>query len=94
MTWCLSNLIGPWSDGQKTKRTMTLSYKRLMGRMEDDSDDEAVFFGEDLTWRYIAHASGAYEPSYRNRASRVQTDGIGTLGVNKGKTNVQPSHMI
>ncbi|CAH1452891.1 unnamed protein product [Lactuca virosa] len=64
----------------------------LMGRMEDESDDEAVFVGEDLTWRDVAHDSGAYEPSYRTRASRVQNDGTVTSGVNKGKTTVQPSH--
>nr|KAJ0206925.1 hypothetical protein LSAT_V11C500243910 [Lactuca sativa] len=64
----------------------------LMGRMEDETDDEAVFVGEDLTWRDVAHASGAYKPSYRTRASRVQNDGTGTSSVNKGKTTVQPSH--
>ena len=45
-----------------------------MGRMEDESDDEAVFVGEDLTWRDVAHASSAYEPSYRTRASRVHNE--------------------
>ncbi|XP_023768996.1 uncharacterized protein LOC111917556 [Lactuca sativa] len=64
----------------------------LIGRMEDESDDEVVFVGEDLTWRDVAHASGAYEPSYRTRASRVQNDGTRTSDINKGKTTVQPSH--
>ncbi|KAE8718732.1 putative pyridoxal kinase [Hibiscus syriacus] len=47
----------------------------LMGRMEDD--DEAVFVGEDLTWSDVANASGAYEPSYQTRASKVVNDGAG-----------------
>ncbi|XP_039017081.1 uncharacterized protein LOC120147907 [Hibiscus syriacus] len=62
----------------------------LMGRMEDDEDDdEAVFVGEDLTWSDVANASGAYEPSYLTRASKVVNDGAGPSRNDKGKS---PAH--
>ncbi|KAE8717751.1 hydroxyproline-rich glycoprotein family protein [Hibiscus syriacus] len=62
----------------------------LMGRMEDDEDDdEAVFVGEDLTWSDVADASGAYEPSYLTRASKVVNDGAGPSRNDKGKS---PAH--
>ncbi|CAH1442567.1 unnamed protein product [Lactuca virosa] len=56
----------------------------LMGRLEEENDDDIVFNGEDLTWRDVAHASGAYEPSYLTR-SGVQNDGVGSSGIDKGK---------
>nr|KAJ0212806.1 hypothetical protein LSAT_V11C400161250 [Lactuca sativa] len=55
-----------------------------MGRLEEENDDDIVFVGEDLTWRDVAHVSGAYEPSYLTR-SRVQNDGVGPSGIDKGK---------
>ncbi|KAE8666775.1 hypothetical protein F3Y22_tig00112491pilonHSYRG00253 [Hibiscus syriacus] len=59
----------------------------FMGRMEND--DEAVFVGEDLTWSDVANASGAYEPSYLTRASKVVNDGAGPSRNDKGKS---PAH--
>nr|KAJ0210554.1 hypothetical protein LSAT_V11C400203280 [Lactuca sativa] len=40
----------------------------LMGRLKEENDDDIVFVGEDLAWRDVAHASGAYEPSYLTKA--------------------------
>nr|KAJ0226532.1 hypothetical protein LSAT_V11C100002810 [Lactuca sativa] len=52
----------------------------LMGKLEDENDDDIVFVVEDLTWRDVAHASGAYEPSYLTRL-RVQNEGAGPSGI-------------
>ncbi|KAD3067150.1 hypothetical protein E3N88_35030 [Mikania micrantha] len=47
----------------------------LMGRMEDDdSDDELVFTGEDLSWRDVSEASGAHEPFYASMAGTGRGD--------------------
>ncbi|CAI9299643.1 unnamed protein product [Lactuca saligna] len=56
----------------------------LMGRLKEENDDDIVFVGKDLTWRDVANASGAYEPSYLTR-SRVQNDGAEPSGSDKGK---------
>ncbi|KAE8724013.1 40S ribosomal protein S20 [Hibiscus syriacus] len=54
-----------------------------------EDDDEAVFVGEDLTWSDVVNASGAYEPSYLTRASKVVNDGAGPSRNDKGKS---PAH--
>ncbi|KAD0994772.1 hypothetical protein E3N88_43436 [Mikania micrantha] len=62
----------------------------LMGRMEDDdSDDELIFTGEDLSWRDVSEASGAHEPFYATRSSMAGTgrgdDEAGPSRKDKGK---------
>ncbi|XP_024969119.1 uncharacterized protein LOC112508665 [Cynara cardunculus var. scolymus] len=54
----------------------------LMGRMDnDDEDDDLVFIDDDLTWDDVGRASGAYETPHFTRASRgsrrVNDDGLG-----------------
>ena len=48
----------------------------LLGRMDGDSDDDALVFEDDnLTWAAVARASGVDEPNYytRRRASQGST---------------------
>nr|KAJ0202006.1 hypothetical protein LSAT_V11C600316160 [Lactuca sativa] len=54
----------------------------LMGRLEEENDDDIILFGE---MRDVAHASGAYESSYLTRASRAQNDGARPSGIDKRK---------
>ncbi|CAH1453555.1 unnamed protein product [Lactuca virosa] len=51
----------------------------LMGRMEEDKEDDFVFEGEDLTWDVVEEASGVNEPYYSTRASR-DSRGKETMG--------------
>lgn len=59
----------------------------LMGRMENDEDEEdLVFFDDDLTWDAVGRASGANEPSHFTRGSRRGgDDGVGPSRNDKGK---------
>jgi hypothetical protein len=59
----------------------------LLGRMEDDSDDEIefVFGDDDLTWEHVARASGANDPSYVTRASRLKDMAGPSSRSDKGK---------
>jgi hypothetical protein len=59
----------------------------LLGRMEDDSDDEVefVFGDDDLTWEHVARASGANDPSYVTRASRLKNMAGSSSRSDKGK---------
>ena len=43
----------------------------LVGRMDGNSDDEELVFGEkdNLTWNVVAKVAGAYEPVYLTRNS-------------------------
>lgn len=41
----------------------------LLGRLEEDKDDNLVFEGEDLTWDAVEKASGVNEPFYATKAS-------------------------
>ena len=60
----------------------------LMGRMEDngsDGDEEYVFNDDcNLTWEQVGRASGANDPSYHTRASRIR-DSAGPSSRDKGK---------
>ncbi|KAE8734614.1 hypothetical protein F3Y22_tig00000738pilonHSYRG00067 [Hibiscus syriacus] len=59
----------------------------LMGRMENDEDEEdLVFLDDDLTWDAVGRASGANEPSHFTRGSRRGgDDGVGPSRNDKGK---------
>ncbi|KAJ9544035.1 hypothetical protein OSB04_023742 [Centaurea solstitialis] len=63
----------------------------LMGRMENDEDeeDDLVFLDDDLTWGAVDRASGANEASYfTRRSTRGDNDGAGSSRIDKGKTPI------
>ncbi|KAE8695418.1 putative CCCH-type zinc finger family protein [Hibiscus syriacus] len=49
------------------------SNERLLGRMEDDSEnkDDFVFDDDDLTWSQVNRVAGTHNPSYLTSASRI-----------------------
>ena len=59
----------------------------LMGRMENDEDeDDLVFLDDDLTWDVVGRASGANDPSYVTRGSTRGGDhGVGPSRNDRGK---------
>lgn len=50
----------------------------------DEDESEFVFDDDNLSWDTVARASGAYEPSYVIKASRLRNDGPLTRN-DKGK---------